>query len=148
MDYMRDFFFRATRDLICSITYANTIYPISLKELELRREMQTRAIGICEMMLQELYFISRVLRVNISKFMPVVSRVEREISLLKGWRKSDHRFRKAIKNDEKNDPTLPALRRLMESFIQFITTEEFKQEYQIDFSEIIYGKENTIKTWA
>lgn len=137
----RDFFLTVLRDLVCAITYANTIYPRSLEELEERRKYQTRAIGDCECILQELYFVQRVLNVNLNKMMPVVDALEREIFLIKAWRKSDNRFRKMIKKSMKNDPTLPAIRKFVEALGNYIADEERKEFDSIDFSEFIFMKE-------
>lgn len=102
----RDFFYRLSRDMVSSISSANTIYPKSIDELDERRKLQTRAICICENMLQELYFIHRVLKIDLNKMMPIVSIINKEIVLLKGWRKSDNKFRKQLKDSSINDQHL------------------------------------------
>lgn len=50
----RDEMMDLLKQLIDNITDANSIYPINLHELEVRRDYQTAAIGACEKMLQEL----------------------------------------------------------------------------------------------
>ena len=120
----RDFFTNIMRDMICNITYANSIFPRSLEEVEKRREYQTRAIGDCECILQELYFVHRVLAVNLNRMMPVVRDIEREIFLLKAWRKSDNRFRNIIRKSMKDDPTWTALRKILESMTKYVSERE------------------------
>ena len=56
----RDEMMDLLKQLIDNITDANSIYPINLHELEVRRDYQTAAIGACEKMLQELQYIIEV----------------------------------------------------------------------------------------
>lgn len=78
--------------LIDYITAANTIYPQNLREAEMRRDYQTRAIITVEQILQLLQYILTTLPVNPDKFQPVTELLIREGSLLRGWRKSDNKF--------------------------------------------------------
>ena len=78
--------------LIDYITAANTIYPQNLREAEMRRDYQTRAIITVEQILQLLQYILTTLPVNPDKFQPVTELLIKEGSLLRGWRKSDNKF--------------------------------------------------------
>jgi hypothetical protein len=80
------------RNLMWNITSANTIYPVNAREVEERRIYQDRAIVACEQLHQELLYIEDVIPVKASKFMPYIERIEFEIKLLKGWRKSNSRI--------------------------------------------------------
>ena len=49
------------------------------------------------------YFISLFLIiVNINKYMHFAEGIDREISLIKAWRKSDNRFKKILLSNENN----------------------------------------------
>ena len=90
IDREREFFMNILRDMVCCIAYANTIFPRSLVELEERRKYQTKAIGDCECILQELYFVQRVLNVNLNKFMPVVGAIESDGTVYLSYNKNDY----------------------------------------------------------
>lgn len=76
-------------DLISHISHANSIYPVYKSEYFQRRNLQNLAIGDCENILQEFTYAIDILPLDINKFMPIVDMIEKQIALLKGWRKSD-----------------------------------------------------------
>jgi len=80
------------RNMMMNITAANTIYPVNDEEVQTRRQYQTAAIINCEQLLQEVLYCEDVLPVKVSKFIPYIERIELEISLLKGWRKSNKKI--------------------------------------------------------
>jgi hypothetical protein len=84
--------------LINNITYANSVYPTRELEYDQRRLYQNRAIANCYQMLQEMQYVISVLPVDAERYMNYVGMIDREIVLLKGWRKSDNRILKAIKS--------------------------------------------------
>jgi hypothetical protein len=88
------------RNLMWNITGGNTIYPATLADLEQRRHYQNSAIINCEQLHQELLFCEDTLPVKVSQFVPYVEKIEFEITLLKGWRKSNNKFADAIKKKE------------------------------------------------
>lgn len=92
IDEFRRRFMSEIRFMIRNIIQANSIYPTSLVEYHKRREYQTKAIGCCEQLLQEMQYVITIINVDINKFLPYVDMVEKEIALLKGWRKSDNRM--------------------------------------------------------
>lgn len=79
---------------------ANSTYPNYPEELIERRIYQDKAIGQCYRMLQELQYTIEILPVNINKYIRFVEDIEKEIKLLKGWRKKDNKFKKAFKQKE------------------------------------------------
>ena len=85
-------------DLINNITYANSVYPTREAEYDERRAFQNKAIANCYQLLQEMQYVISVVPVNAEKYMQHVDLIEKEIALLKGWRKSDNRILKAIRN--------------------------------------------------
>jgi uncharacterized protein YjbK len=86
------------RELMRNITCANSIYPVCEEELTERRIYQDRAIGNCETLLQEMAYAISILSVDANKYMVYVDMIDREIALLKGWRKSDNKLKRKLKN--------------------------------------------------
>lgn len=84
--------------LIMNITAANSIYPVTIPEYNQRRCLQDYAIGNCEQLLQEFQFVIDILPVNANRMMHFVGMIEKEIALLKGWRKSDNKILQRIKD--------------------------------------------------
>lgn len=83
-------------DLIQHITKANSIFPIGEIEINLRREFQDRAIADCYNIYQELQYIIAVFKIDINKLIPIIESVEKELALLKSWRKSNKKKKKDI----------------------------------------------------
>lgn len=92
LSHFRDNVLELLRDLMRHIVSANTIYPTSLREAQERRTEQNKAICACECLLQELEHIASILPVDANKLKGFVYMCDREIQLLKGWRKSDNKF--------------------------------------------------------
>lgn len=84
------------RNMIMNITAGNTIYPTNQDELNLRRRYQNGAIVNCEQLLQEFQYCADILPVKLEKFLPYVDKIEFEIRLLKGWRKSNNGIEKKL----------------------------------------------------
>lgn len=91
------------RNLMWNITAANTIHAVNMRELETRRGYQNAAIINCQQLLQEFQFCEDSLPIKAEKFMPYVESVGFEITLLKGWRKSDNRLSKQMSEDGGED---------------------------------------------
>lgn len=77
-------------ELIDVIIAANTIYPQSFHEAEMRRDYQTKAIIVLEQIQQELIFLLSTLPVDPDKLQPIEELILKELALVKGWRKSDY----------------------------------------------------------
>lgn len=77
------------RKLMEEITAANTIYPTTAAELEQRRAHQNEAIVACEQIIQHLQWLIDTLSVNVSDFDIVVEKINKEVALLKNWRKQN-----------------------------------------------------------
>lgn len=88
----RDMIFDTTQTMIKSITSAYSIWPTNQVEVEEKRIWQDRAIGACENLLQDFTLIIDILPVNANKYVRYVDMIEKEIKLLKGWRKSCNKF--------------------------------------------------------
>lgn len=96
IDKERDYFMDLLRSLMKNICSANTIHITNKEEYYMRRNYQTQAICDCENLLQEMQYIIYVTHPNVEKYMPYVDIIEKEIALLKGWRKSDNKIMKSL----------------------------------------------------
>ena len=79
---------------------ANSLYPINTSECEYRRILQDKAIADCERLFQELVFCSDILPLSLIKFEPYAEVIDKEIALLKGWRKQTNAIAAKIKKRE------------------------------------------------
>ena len=98
------------RNLIWNITAANTINSASEKTVEEkkkrlseRRTFQNAAIINCQQLVQEFQFCEDSLPINAEKLLPYVESLNFEVTLLKGWRKSDNRFWEQILEEERKE---------------------------------------------
>jgi hypothetical protein len=85
--------------MMINITNANTIYPANNYELEKRRWFQTYAISNCENLIQQLEYCLDILPMKLPMLVQFVNRIQYEIKLLKGWRKSNNKLIKNISDD-------------------------------------------------
>jgi len=97
-----DKIFDLLENLVMNITAANTIYPTNGSEFIIRRNYQNEAIINCEQLYQQMLYCLDVLPVKASKFEPYLEQIDFEISLLKGWRKSDNKKYKNLVKDYSN----------------------------------------------
>ena len=89
--------------LITSYVYkANSIYPMYMEELVQRRIYQDKAIGQCYALVQELQYAIETLPVDVNKYTRFGEMIQTEINLIKGWRKSDNKFKGAISTTAAN----------------------------------------------
>lgn len=90
--HQRDAVMDCLRKVAEYVFSANSIYPTNQAEFEERRMFQNRAIGQCYRLLQELQYTIEILPVDINKYANFVEDIEKEIALLKGWRKKGNKF--------------------------------------------------------
>lgn len=76
------------RRLMEEITAANTIYPTTEQEVEQRRAHQTEAVIVCEQLIQHLQWLVDTLPVKVSSLEDIVEMINKEVALLKAWRKT------------------------------------------------------------
>lgn len=81
---------------------ANSIYPVYMEELIERRVHQDLAIGQCYRLVQELQYAIETLPVDVNVYLRFSASIQKEIDLIKGWRKSDNKFKGAISNSAAN----------------------------------------------
>ncbi len=90
------------RSITENVFVANSIYPMYPEELIERRVHQDRAIGQCYRLTQELQYAIETLPVDIDKYLRFGELIQTEINLIKGWRKSDNKFKRAISDSASN----------------------------------------------
>lgn len=90
------------REITKEVYIANSIYPTCWEELIQRRLHQDEAIGQCYRLVQELQYAIETLPVDVNTFMRFGQMIQTEISLIKGWRKSDNKFKGAISDSAAN----------------------------------------------
>lgn len=92
----RDEIMNDLRCLMASITMANSIYPASVEEYNERRCYQDKAIGYCQRLLQELQYVIETLPVDVNRYTRFADEIQQEVALLRGWRKSDNKYKKSL----------------------------------------------------
>lgn len=85
-----------------NVFLANSIYPTYMEELIERRLCQDKAIGLCYRLTQELQYAVETLPVDVNKYLRFAEMIQTEVNLLKGWRKSDNKFKRAISDSASN----------------------------------------------
>lgn len=86
---------------LCSYLYmANSIYPQCKEELDVRRSYQSRCIGICQSIVTELQMLRQDVTSNLRLILTLVDLLNKEIDLIKAWRKSDNRFKHTIESSK------------------------------------------------
>lgn len=91
---LREDMFDTVNALVHHITAAYSIWPTCEAERQERRVNQDRAISDCEALYKAFDLVLDVLPINADKFLPYAEQIEREIALLKGWRKGDNKRQK------------------------------------------------------
>lgn len=99
IEKLRDSIWEILRDMHVNITRAYTIFATNESEAKERRNAQNRAIADCESLLQELQLAIDVLPIDAEKYMRYVDLIEKEIALLKGWRKADNKKNREFKQE-------------------------------------------------
>ena len=89
---------RILQNMMDEITSANSIYATNLSELDERRKHQNEAIACCYKLFQEIQYIISIFNSDLNKLVPIIDMIEKEVDLLKGWRQSDNKSRKKIKD--------------------------------------------------
>lgn len=84
------------RAITREVYIANSIYPTLQEELAERRLHQDRAIGLCYTLTQELQYAIETLPVDVNQYLRFGEMIQTEVTLIKGWRKSDNKFKGVI----------------------------------------------------
>jgi hypothetical protein len=96
IDYFRKSIITLLNCLMNNIVAANSIYPITIEEVNYRRVLQDKAIANCEQLFQELTYLADMLPISLIKVEPYADVIDKEIALLKGWRKSTNAMAKKV----------------------------------------------------
>lgn len=72
---------------------ANSIYPTTLHEYEIRRDYQNYALAHCEILIKELQHIVELFDVDVNAYRRYINAIDREIGLIKKWRQSDNKIK-------------------------------------------------------
>lgn len=100
LDIERKRFITIMQNMISNIVQANVIYANTTELLNARKLYQLKAIANCHELLQELSYMIDVLpAIEADKLSRFVIMVNRELALLKGWRKSSKLIQLADKAD-------------------------------------------------
>ncbi|TYZ24934.1 hypothetical protein [Selenomonas ruminis] len=83
--------------MIDHITYAYSVWPTSKAEYDHRRVEMDKAISSCECLKKDLEGAIDILPVNVEKYISYVEKIDKEIALIKGWRKADNKRFKDLK---------------------------------------------------
>lgn len=90
------------RGISREVYVANSIYPTTYEEYAERRLHQDKAIGLCYGMVQELQYVIETLPVDVNVYLRFADAIQAEINLIKGWRRSDNKFKGAISTSAAN----------------------------------------------
>lgn len=90
------------REIISLISRANALYPSNMAEYEQRRLWQDEAIGLCHSLKQELQYVAETIPTDVNWLTATTEPIDREIALLKGWRKSDNHFKDQLNKNTGN----------------------------------------------
>jgi hypothetical protein len=84
------------RNLIWNIQGGASLFPSSMRRLEIREKYQLAAIANCEQLKDEIFYCQGILPVKASSIVPYIEKIEYEITLLKGWLKSNNKIAKRL----------------------------------------------------
>lgn len=90
------------REITKHVFIANSIYPTCWEELAQRRIHQDEALRQCYRLAQELQYAIETLPVDVNTYTQFGKEIQTEINLIKGWRKSDNKFKGAISDTASN----------------------------------------------
>lgn len=85
--------------LTSNVRGANSVYPTSMHEYEIRRDYQNNAIVNCEQLVKELQRVVEIFDVDISIYKRYVDAIDREIGLIKSWRQRDNKIKKRLEGN-------------------------------------------------
>lgn len=81
-----------------NVRAANSIYPTSMHEYEMRRDYQNYAIINCEQLVKELQRVVEIFEVDVNIYERYTKAIDREIGLIKKWRQRDNKFKSYLQD--------------------------------------------------
>lgn len=107
IERLRNKILNALDGMIDKIIVANSCSPVTQLEKDTKRKMQTDAIGLCYVIIDGLTEAAQKLPVDANKYMPFIEMLEKEIKVLKGWRKYTYKIplpsETSVKSDDSQD---------------------------------------------
>ena len=88
------------RKIVFAIDRANMINPQFLAECDEQRLLQDEAIGLCGNLKRELDYIGRTIPANKNFLAATTDIIDKEINLLRGWRKECNKIRDDVLSKE------------------------------------------------
>lgn len=79
-----------------NVRAANSIYPTTMREYEMRRDYQSSAIVNCEQIIKELQRVVETFEVDLNVYGRYVKAIDREIGLIKKWRQRDNKIKSYV----------------------------------------------------
>lgn len=89
--------------MLANLRRANSIYPQNLHELQKRKDFQDLAIGNCEAIIGALQEVVETFEVDVNRYKQYIEAIDREIWLIKRWRRSDNKLRNRLKRNEEGN---------------------------------------------
>lgn len=84
-------------DIVGDLHRANDLFVTNMMEYEQRRLYQDKAIANCDVLKQELQSVIDVISgLNINKYKISIKLIDKELVLIKSWRKADIRLKKKL----------------------------------------------------
>ena len=87
--------------LSSNIEHANKIYIYFKQDKKQRRAYQSAAIGDCGDLKKEIQFLVKKIGTDLNQIGDIICKIDREIDLLRGWKKSDSK-RKVFKKKKED----------------------------------------------
>lgn len=134
-DKFRDELFKVCFKFLWSIVEANTVYPNSTYEANLRKKYVWDAIAYMEYTLQLLQIILELVqsKKDINKLNVFITEIQEEIKKLKNWKRSNTKLNKLARNNEAQQEAAHKLQVDIE--IQKLIQQEINKKVRINSYE-------------
>jgi len=96
---VRDNIYDILNRMINNIIKAESIHPINIAECNEKRLCQDRAISYCFVLLNEFQSLLEILPINATKLRPYIEMINKEITLLRSWRKDTNYIKKQLEEE-------------------------------------------------
>lgn len=140
VDKFRDVLYNKCFDFLWYVTEANTVYPNSTYEANLRKNYTWSAIACLEYILQVLQVILELSpsKKDINKLKVFIDEIKNEIVKLKNWKRSNTKLNKAARNNEAQQEASYKVQvdKEIQKLIQKEIEEKTKQNIVVDYQEL------------
>ncbi|MDD7611972.1 MAG: hypothetical protein PUJ82_13775 [Spirochaetales bacterium] len=100
VNYIKRHAFEILGKMADAVTVANSIYPTTLEECRVRRNIQNEAIGYCNALLTHYEYMAAVFPRKTTTLMNYADRTMKLQGLMRHWKQSTAKFEKQIKEKE------------------------------------------------